>query len=204
MSIINFIFIRHGHAHSNLEPELVDSGICMGMTERGLKEVGHAANAIATAGVKPACILHSPIVRAQQTAMALANVLELDQDILKPCAELRERDYGKWNGQNPDDMKEKLIAGHRPEGSEDDAALFARLETLLDEITDMSANGPVIAVSHGGIWQGLHEMFKSQDIPWLDTGDVYAVRINRVANTLTTNCLFSPAGAHLAEARNPA
>jgi len=188
------MFIRHGHAHTNLDPALQSTGLCLGMTERGLKEVTHAAHSIADAGVRPAYILYSPAVRAHQTALAIARVLELDDDCLKQADELREREYGDWGGQNPDDLKEELIAGHVPEGSETQEALFARLDVLLDTLSDLSADGPVLAASHGGIWQGLHDMFGATDIPWIDTGDIFALRINRVARTITSNCLFSQAG----------
>lgn len=196
MTILNFMFIRHGHAHTNMEPGLADTGLCLGMTERGIKEVAHAARAIGAAGVKPAHILHSPVVRAHQTAMIIANVLELEQDCLQRHHDLRERGYGSWKGRNPEEMREELIAGEVPDGTEDLEALSARINTVLDDITEKSADGPVIVVSHGGVWQGLHEMFTAEDIPWLDTGDVFAVRLNRVANTLGTTCLFSPSGAH--------
>jgi phosphohistidine phosphatase len=67
--------MRHGHAPSPSEAGVAGDAL-RPLSERGRRDVARMAAELARRGARPTKILHSPLVRAAQTAAAAAEVLK--------------------------------------------------------------------------------------------------------------------------------
>jgi probable phosphoglycerate mutase len=141
------IFVRHGETELNRDG-LLQGRIDAPLTERGLAQAATLADALAGSGAVR--IVASPLVRAQQTAQAIADRTTL---VVETDAALTEIDYGDWDGQPlarvmadaPDVWR--TDANFAPPGGESLAAVAARLEGFL--AAHGAEGAPVtIAVSH--------------------------------------------------------
>jgi broad specificity phosphatase PhoE len=145
--------VRHGEADSNRDLRF-GGWSAAALTELGVRQaraVGHAL-----AAHRPTAIVSSDLVRARQTADAVAEAtglpLELDAD-------LRERSVGVFDGMSfadaearyPDAWKRLLARDPDvvPEGAETADQVFERVSRALDRIVVRHAGGRVVVVSHG-------------------------------------------------------
>jgi ribonuclease H / adenosylcobalamin/alpha-ribazole phosphatase len=146
------ILVRHGSTmHS---PERRFSG----RNALALSELG-AQQAAALAGRAPsfgsvAAIVSSPLVRARQTADAIADVLGLKVDVNDDLAEM---DFGAWEGQSfaevnqsdPDGLSNWLASPQSaPTGGEPYATLVRRVRRARDTIIAGYPGQTVLVVSH--------------------------------------------------------
>ena len=113
---VNRLYLmRHGHSPSSAEAG-VKTDALRPLSEKGRKDAGRMAEEIVRRGGKPALILHSPLVRAAQTAAAAAAVLKTQPLSFAPLdnslppqevlAKLRERAGGAGD---------VLAVGHQPQ-----------------------------------------------------------------------------------------
>jgi len=145
--------VRHGEADSNRDLRFG------GWSDAALTELGRRqAEAVgrALAGRTPTAIVSSDLVRARQTAEAIALATGLDIEL---DADLRERSVGVFDGMTfaeaesryPEAWK-RLIARDPdvvPEGAETADQVFERVGRALDRIVEHHAGGRVVVVSHG-------------------------------------------------------
>jgi phosphohistidine phosphatase len=111
--------VQHGLAQSKQEDP------ARPLTPAGRREVERVARAVAAAGVRPACVLHSGKTRAQQTADILAAHLKPAQGVLAV--------EGLDPGDEPQRIRERveqaeqpiLLVGHLPHLSRLAALLLA-------------------------------------------------------------------------------
>lgn len=153
---MRLITVRHGESTWNA------SGRWQGTADPGLSELGHrqaAAVAARLADVAVDAVVASDLVRAGQTADAIARVHDLDVEVRTG---LRERDVGKWTGLSRAQIEESFPrqwAEYRRHldppigGGETAAALHARVGATLDEIVSDArsrGHGVIVIVAHGG------------------------------------------------------
>jgi broad specificity phosphatase PhoE len=148
------IFVRHGATDyqddrvykAEDDPPLNDSGLGQG------KELARWLG-----GLSVSAIYVSPTARTRQTAEPI--VLELGlKPILRP--ELRERDFGVWEGLTFDEIASRYTEGYsawkqnpisyKPEGGESILDLKRRLQAELDRIISQHLHQTVLVVSHVG------------------------------------------------------
>jgi broad specificity phosphatase PhoE len=144
---------RHGEADWNRERRW------LGHADRPLTERGRVqAHALARRldGALIAAAYASDLARAFETArIALGNrAIEIT-----PVRELRERDYGAWDGLHDDEIplrfpeehaRWRAGAGHGPSDAEPYATLAVRIETVIREIAAAHPSDTVLVVTHGG------------------------------------------------------
>ena len=144
---------RHGEADWNRERRW------LGHADRPLTDRGRAqAHELARRldGALIAAAYASDLRRAFETArIALA-----DRAVeVTPLRELRERDYGAWDGLQDDEIPQRFPdeharwrdgLGHGPSDAEPYAALAARIETVLRRIVTAHPSDTVLLVTHGG------------------------------------------------------
>jgi broad specificity phosphatase PhoE len=138
--------VRHG------ETEWSRSGQHTGRTEIELTERGRAqakrlSDVFAT--MRPALVLCSPRVRAQQTAQLAG----LRVDAIDP--DLAEWDYGQYEGLTTAQIVKHdpgwtIWAGLTP-GGETPAQVGVRADRVLDRARANLAHGPVVLIAHGHI-----------------------------------------------------
>jgi len=147
------VFARHGQTAPNRD------GLVLGRADPELTEEGHRQAALLAAALADepvAAILTSPLVRARQTAEAIAAACGVPVTVDERLVEI---DWGTWEGRpagslaaadadrwRADDSTERWKAGSiAPEGESLDS-LSRRVESFCVET--MEHEGLVVAVSH--------------------------------------------------------
>lgn len=150
------VFLRHGA--TRLTPEKRFSGVGAGdpgLSASGRDQARRAASSPLLRRTAFAEVLCSPMTRCRETAELVAAELDLPVRIE---AELREMDFGQWEGMTyaevqdryPDDLRDwKRSPSAAPTGSaETFAAVFDRMGTVARALAARYAGGSVIAVTH--------------------------------------------------------
>lgn len=151
-------FIRHGETVWN-----VANKIC-GSEDVELTELGHSqgietGKRILEEGIKADVILHSPLIRAQDTAAHISEITGIPA-VSEP--RLTEQHFGSWESK-PRDSKEfektKESFVYSYDGGESTLRVAQRVYNLLDEITAEDCDKTYIIVAHNGISRVLRSYF---------------------------------------------
>ena len=149
-------FVRHGQTVWNVENK-----IC-GATDIALTELGHqqaieTGKKILEQGIKADEILYSPLVRAKDTALHIAEITGI------PAREeprLKEQNFGRYestarDGKEFQEAKKQFVC--RYEGGESMLHLAQRIYNLLDEVK--ASDKTCILVAHNGIARVVQSYF---------------------------------------------
>ena len=147
------IVVRHGRTASNA------SGLLLGRADPGLDETGLAqaaslGTAIAGLGRRIDRIVHSPLTRTRQTAVAIADALADGAAPMEADARFLELDYGEWDGRPVADVSAKEWATWRsdiefaPPGGESLATLGRRVRLGLHQLEADAAEQTIVVVTH--------------------------------------------------------
>jgi broad specificity phosphatase PhoE len=144
--VTTILLVRHGETDWNLERRV------QGHTDRPLNETGRAqARALADelAAEEIDVIYSSDLIRAHETARIVAERKGLD---VTAIPELRERDFGTWEGLTDDDIVARFPdAHHRAWGdAETKEEMAERVLEALRRIALAHGDSRVLVVSHGG------------------------------------------------------
>ena len=137
--------VRHGETAAN-RARLALGRADPPLTERGNEQADALARALADSGVEK--IFSSPLLRARETAAAIAGALHRDVDV---DDRLVEMDYGEWDERSfsefpPEDLARwRRDATFAPPGGESLLAVGERIATVCQDLVD---GPPVIVVSH--------------------------------------------------------
>lgn len=158
---VRVYLVRHAESVGNAtrdDPKLTEAEKDK-LSEKGAKQA--AALATALAAVKPRKILHSPAVRARETAQIVVKALSLPAESI---AEMKA--FGPIEtGTSPDANKtalQLLVEGWRAgvdrklDGGENLAAICARVKTGLAELHKNAGNDPPFVLTHGEIVISVH------------------------------------------------
>lgn len=140
------ILVRHGRTALNAEGRL------RGHLDPPLDEVGHiqaATVAAVLAPLQPSRILSSPLLRARQTAEAIAGLVGLPVEL---DARLLDRDYGSWAGQRQRDVVARWGSVDGAPGVEDMRDVRRRAS---DIVFEHPLRVPTVLVTHDAV---LHAM----------------------------------------------
>ena len=152
-------FVRHGQTVWNVENKIcgaTDSPL----TEQGREQARLLGRQIRESGIHIDQILCSPLSRARDTAMAIAEATGLS---LKEEKRLTEQNFGKWEG-TPRDGKD-FLADKRNfvtdyEGGESMTRVCQRIYNLLDELK-AQPDKVYLLVAHNGIARAVNSYFHS-------------------------------------------
>lgn len=150
--------VRHGSTALN------EAGTVQGRQDVGLSEYGESQIAALSDWLGPRhveLILHSPLRRARRTAELITAGMEPIPAIREEF-DLRERDYGDFEGLQAEDLRERRTAdGYRGTdyrqnwagvaGVESDTDTFGRFLGVLRPVASMLAETDVVFVSHAGL-----------------------------------------------------
>ena len=143
------ILVRHGETVHNA------AGIAQGwndsaLSERGSRQVQALARRLATAGVT--ALYSSPLERAMSTARVIAEAVGL---AITPLDDLREMNYGTWEGQSFLDVRRADEAIYRRWVDDPDVAcpngeshndVLRRVQSAFASI---ATEGRIVLVTHG-------------------------------------------------------
>ncbi|CAN5896580.1 hypothetical protein BH20ACT6_BH20ACT6_18430 [soil metagenome] len=143
--------MRHGESLWNAQGRLQGQTPDVGLTPLGLAQAEAVAAALADSGA--AAVLTSDLLRAQQTAAAVARRLGLSA---QPTVALREQALGAHEGRLLGDVasccrpaRPDTDPDRRPGGGESLRMVHARVGELLASLLAEDAGTPVVLVSHG-------------------------------------------------------
>jgi broad specificity phosphatase PhoE len=144
--VTTLLLVRHGETDWNLERRV------QGHTDRPLNETGRAqARTLADdlAGEDIDVVYSSDLIRAHETARIVAEPRGL---AVTAIPELRERDFGTWEGLTDDDISTRFPdAHHRAWGdAETKEEMAERVFEALRRISAAHGDGRVLVVTHGG------------------------------------------------------
>lgn len=148
------VFWRHGRTQWNAQHRF-QGQIDIPLDEIGVDQANEAARLLA--GLQPARIISSDLVRASRTAKALSELINVD---VETFIGLRETNAGTWEGQTRDE----LIANHgdelaawaagsnlRPGGGETRMEVAQRvIDVINSELIGVKENETLVVVTHGG------------------------------------------------------
>lgn len=139
------LLARHGETDWNRERRI------QGHTDRPLNDEGRRqAEALARelAGKTLDAVYSSDLVRAHETARIVAERLGLDIVVLP---ELRERDFGTWEGLTDDEILARFPAHNGPRGdAESREEMLERVQGAIARISAAHPDGLVLVITHGG------------------------------------------------------
>jgi broad specificity phosphatase PhoE len=156
---MEILMVRHGESEANILQEFSNRSLKHPLTERGISQTTALAQTLADRKIQK--IYSSPILRAQQTSMILAEQFHVEIEI-EPA--LREFDVGIYEGRSDEDawvkyrdvvqawihdekFEEKLEHG---ESFVDQVDMFEPfLKKIVETYTDI--DDAIMLVSHGGL-----------------------------------------------------
>jgi broad specificity phosphatase PhoE len=144
--VTTILLVRHGETDWNLQRRV------QGHTDRPLNDTGRAqavALADALEGKRIDAIYSSDLLRAHQTARIVAERRGLEVTVVP---ELRERDFGTWEGLTDEEIFERFP--HARTSSWGDAEtreqMTQRVHGALEQIAAEQPDGNVLVITHGG------------------------------------------------------
>ncbi len=151
-------FVRHGQTIWNVENK-----IC-GATDIALTELGHqqaieTGKNILEQGIYADEILHSPLIRAKETARHISEITGIP---MREEPRLVEQNFGKWESTprtGEEFQRAKREFCNRYEGGESMLHLAQRIYNLLDELKAESDEKTYILVAHNGIARVVRSYF---------------------------------------------
>ena len=140
------LLARHGETDWNRERRV------QGHTDRPLTAEGRRQAAVLAEQLvddPPDAVYSSDLVRAHETARIVAERLGLDVVVLP---ELRERDFGTWEGLTDDEILSRFPEAHNgPWGdAETREEMLERVREAVARIAAAHPDGRVLVITHGG------------------------------------------------------
>jgi broad specificity phosphatase PhoE len=165
-------FARHGESQANLLHQISNRGLEHGLTRKGREQAVALADRLQDLPITR--IYSSPLLRAIETSVILANRLELEYEVVDA---LREYDCGFVEGRSDpegwqmwqalfDAWVVKRCWEQRIEGGESFYDIRERFVPFIEGLVDQyrSSEAGIVCVSHGGLyWQMLPLVLKNVD-----------------------------------------
>lgn len=152
-------FVRHGETLWNVE-----NRICgrtdIPLTETGRAQAEETGRKILEEGIKADELVHSPLIRAAETARIISEITGIP---MRMDERLIEQNFGKWEGSARDGsgfLKSKECFAISNDGGESTLRLAQRIYNLLDEVREQSEEKTVILVAHNGIVRMVESYFR--------------------------------------------
>jgi broad specificity phosphatase PhoE len=150
---LTIYFLRHGQTKFSRENAFCGSGLNPELTEAGSEMAESFAEVYQRTAWQ--AVYSSPLKRALLTAEPLCKKLSISA---KPCEDLKEIAYGKWEGMSVEEVSEKYHddyikwtadpAWNAPTGGELAIMIARRSLKAIEEIKQKYSDGNVLVVSH--------------------------------------------------------
>lgn len=149
-------FVRHGQTIWNVENKICGA-TDIALTELGHKQAVETGKKILEQGIKADEILYSPLIRAKDTALHIAEITGIPA---REEVRLKEQNFGKYESTPRDgaefrEAKKQFVNCY--EGGESMLHLAQRIYNLLDEVA--ASDKTYILVAHNGIARVVQSYF---------------------------------------------
>ncbi|BBB57700.1 phosphoglycerate mutase (plasmid) [Candidatus Megaera polyxenophila] len=167
---VPFYLVRHGQTYHNI------NGLTSGVNDCSLTKAGFAQAKVVRdlihelAIVNP-CIYSSPLRRAKKTSEIISNGIIT----IKIVKDLKEREFGDWEGKEWQKILQKLNAGIHPPNGETTIEHIERFRKIFRHILIQSATEMVtpIIVGHGGSFYCFSKIYKQKYYMYVDNCHLY-------------------------------
>lgn len=106
---MRLILARHGNTFGPGDPVVwVGARTDMPLVEKGRAQAEAIADGLIAAGLSPSCVWAGPLKRTAETAAIVARRCGLAADAVISAEELREIDYGTWEGLSNDEIRAEV------------------------------------------------------------------------------------------------
>jgi len=149
------LFLRHGETDYPEERYYCDQKVDPPLNERGREQADRIVARFEGLSVKTVYV--SPSLRARQTAAPTLKFLGLEPILAK---ELRERDFGAWEGLTTDEIDVRFPEGRKmlftnpmtyaPEGGENLISFGRRIDGFVNEKIKAHRGSMILFVTHVG------------------------------------------------------
>jgi ribonuclease H / adenosylcobalamin/alpha-ribazole phosphatase len=151
--ITHLYLVRHGQSFSNVERRYCGRPPGPPLTARGRLQAAEAATILMASTPSPTLVVSSPLLRALETAQALAALLGASVAV---HPDLREVGFGAWEGLDRDALTripeyrdyKRDSENHPPPGGERMSEIRARMIECLDDVARTHAGEAIAAFSH--------------------------------------------------------
>jgi broad specificity phosphatase PhoE len=153
-------FARHGESYANTTREVSNRGLKHPLTPTGRSQALALAGKLESRGIVH--VYASPVLRALETGILIANHLGIDYEVVDA---LREYDCGELEGrsdeacwQQMDELARAWVVDHEWErrypGGESGWEVRTRFEPFVHKLVDKHTSNEesVLCVSHGGVY----------------------------------------------------
>jgi 2,3-bisphosphoglycerate-dependent phosphoglycerate mutase len=196
------IAIRHGETAWNVDTR-IQGQLDIGLNDKGRWQAAQAGRALADDTLD--AVYASDLSRAFETAQTIAR-LAASQQVVRAHAGLRERAFGKFQGQTyaaieaqwPDEARLWRIRDpdFAPEGGETPNQVMARVAQTVGEIAARHLGQQIVLVSHGGVMDMLYRLATRQSVSATRTWELGNAAINRLLWTPEALTLVGWADTH--------
>lgn len=148
-----FYFLRHAQSTANEKGQMSGSSWDVKLSPFGHSQAEQVGQFLAEAKLPIQALVTSPLVRAQTTAAYAAEALKLEAFIEE---DIKEWNFGKWEGVPFEEIKEDFFSGKNPPEGETRTQFQNRV--LQGMNATLSHPCPKLIVAHGAVWMILQEM----------------------------------------------
>lgn len=173
-------FVRHGQTVWNLEQRLCGR-TDVELSRLGIQQAVALGKRIRQDGVRIDCILHSPLVRAVDTAKKIAEYTGIP---LHEEPRLIEQDFGCYESGGrhaPEFLNAEKRFAVPVGGGESMLRLCQRVYNLLEEIREEPGEQAYLLVSHLGVSRAVHSYFhemENEEMTEYGAGNCEMIRYN--------------------------
>ena len=141
------IFVRHGATPPNLAGLRCGGDLDVALTELGRQQAGDSARRIAAEGLQVGLIVSSGLLRTDESARLIAEVLGGVRVVTVPG--LIERRLGEWNLRPLAETESGLRGDSAPPGGEGNADFIARIGHAVQTLLPLRQQGLLVVGSSG-------------------------------------------------------
>ena len=148
---------RHGETAWNAENKICGR-TDLPLTERGIRQAKLLAEKMADIHIDR--IVASPMIRAQQTAAEVSEVIGIP---VQTDSRLIEQNFGIYEGKDRKDpgyLSNKRMFAYRYPGGESQMDVAHRVYGLIEELKEKCPNESILLVCHGGVCRLIRSYFE--------------------------------------------
>lgn len=154
-------FLRHGQSQANADQVRAGQSDSP-LTAQGSREAIDEGERLRREGLVFDVIISSPLVRAYETALAVADALGYARDAIVIDARLMERDFGELAGRPIGLHPEAMQSGAM--GVESDHALRLRSQAVIDDVVRQYQGRTILLVSHNGVGKMMQSLLRNTSL----------------------------------------
>lgn len=156
------LFIRHGESEAN-KLEICAGHIDVPLTELGRQQAHTAGAELSNGGAKVDLIISSPLIRAFDTAVIIAEEIGYPVERIQKTELAREQYRGDLEGKPSYLQKGMSPEGFAQHGAESDEAMDRRARELIEYLSDQNVE-TVLLVSHNQFGRRFVALYTGQTL----------------------------------------